>query len=308
MKRLAVSISIVISLTEAANGSESGSDIQDAVERALPYLEEEGTWWIEEKACVSCHHSTFFVWAKDLALKQGYSVEKGALEQQRNWVVESFLTPIEPDPKQPDNQPKPGEVQGDRNVEGVSQLLVSASADQLRESTKERLLKIVADNRNDDGNWAPGGQLPRQKRPRDETQAVSNQWAISALGVKPIDDSYSAAKTTEWFAMNAYLRKDAASLNQLLARQNPDGGWSWIDGEGSDPEATGQALFALGRSRVKDDRMSEVISRARDFLIQGQAEDGHWETKSTKDRTKSTRVSDFWGSAWAVIGLLEAGI
>lgn len=311
MKPLVTIVCLTFLAVVNAAGSEPQTDdpdVRTAVERALPYLEEEGTWWIEEKKCVSCHHSSFFVWAKDLALEQGFSVDKETLNQQRQWVIDSMLSPIEPDPKRPENQPKPGELKGDRNVEGVSQLLLSASAKHLPEESREALLEIVSRNREDGDKWKPGGQLPRQERPEAETQAVSSQWALAALGEKSRDSVQIDAETTEWFAMNLLLTNDENSIESLLGRQNEDGGWSWIDGEKSDPEATGQALFALGRARENDlnKEASEAIARGREFLVGAQTKSGFWDTKSTKDREDSTRVSDFWGSVWAVIGLLES--
>ncbi|MCB1204291.1 MAG: hypothetical protein KDN18_08515 [Verrucomicrobiae bacterium] len=293
---------------------EAGDDpVRDAVARALPYLEEEGTWWIEEKKCVSCHHTSFFVWAKELALEAGFPVDPAVLDQQREWTWQSFLTEIQPDPKRPENKPKPGEVNGDRNVEGVAQFLISSASSKAPKEVIASLREIVSSNQGDDGNWSPGGQLPRQQRPAIETQWSSNQWAELALklgGKSPSRETSTwkegvPSVSREWQMLNLMLRpQNPRALGQLLELQNEDGGWSWKDGEESDPSGTGQALIALGRSgRAKDH--PGVVKRAQEFLVRSQREDGSWETMSTKDRGDSGRVSDFWGSAWAVIGLLE---
>ena len=286
----------------------------DAVERALPWLEKEGTWWIEEKECVSCHHSTFFVWAKDLALEAGFAIDGKVLSEQRQWVWEEMLSPQEnadgedAATNNENDSPAAPKLKGASNVEGVSQLLVSASANHLPEKTKAELIDLIRTNRNEKGDWPVGGQLPRQKRPSEETQRISNQWALAALSAidPPSEDNAEgqSAKTTEWFALNAVLRRDPESLMALVSRQNPDGGWGWIVGEGSDPTATGQALFALARTDT-DATHAAVRARGRAYLVSTQDEKGSWDTKSTKDREKSTRVSDFWGTTWAVIGLLE---
>lgn len=295
-------------------------EIRGSIERALPYLETEGRWWIEEKECVSCHHTTFFVWAKDLALEANYPVDEATLDEQRKWVWESFLTSIPPDPvvaesTDPAENAEPPqsleEIDGDRNMEGVSQLLVSASARLVPETPQRLLRKMIASNQKGNGDWNPGGQLPRQKRPETETQWISNQWAILALGkdaklkAQSVMSSDGApAKTNEWYAMNALLNPGQASIDRLLERQNQDGGWSWMDGEASDPTGTGQALLAFARTGAAKEA-KEAVAKARAFLLRTQTEEGHWETMSTKNRKESTRVSDFWGSAWAVIGLLE---
>ena len=287
--------------------------VSGAIENALPYLGKEGAWWITKKKCVSCHHTTFLVWAKELALAADFSVDPAVLDEQRKWIWTSFLGKIKPNPKTPDVQPKPGEVNGDRNVEGVSQFLVSPSANKAPDSIIESLKKIVVSNQDKQGNWSPGGQLPQQDRPKVEIQWTSNQWAELALKSKatePIHPTHTwkegvSSLTSEWQMLNLMLRpKNPHSLANLLKRQNEDGGWSWINDEPSDPSGTGQALIALGRTGNAKDH-PEAVRRAQQFLIKSQTGDGYWETKGTKDRDETSRVSNFWGTSWAVIGLLE---
>lgn len=282
------------------------------MEKALPYLEEEGTWWIEEKECVSCHHTALFVWAKDLALSAGYTVDPGPLTQQREWMTSSFLEPVKPNPKAKEVVIKEGEINANRNMEGVAQFLLSPSSKATTAEVRQTLLQAIASNQDEQNNWKPGGQLPRQKRPEQEIQWTSNQWADLALQgtghhpetVGTTQKEGTPATTTEWYAMNLLLHPGAESAELLLERQNEDGGWSWIDGDPSGPLGTGQALFALGRSGTAKD-FPEAIRKAKQFLVSTQSEDGRWKTLSTKNRSKTTDVSDFFGTAWATIGLLE---
>ena len=112
----------LVCLVSTFNTAAASEAVDKAVEKALPYLEEEGTWWMEKKKCASCHHTTFFVWAKELALGAGHDIDKALLTEQRTWLIDSLLKEREPAPKKPDAV-KPGELIGDKNVEGVSQLI-----------------------------------------------------------------------------------------------------------------------------------------------------------------------------------------
>ena len=271
-----------------------------AVERALPWVEEEGTWWIEEKKCASCHHSSLFVWAKDLAFDAGIEIDEPNLKVQREWVWDSMLRVREPE----SDEEKYAEdvAAGELNVEGVSQLLLSASAERIPPEAKALLVEVVRKKRNESGRWNANGQLPRQKRPAPETEDVSTRWALAALGEKEGPESFEAAVSTEWYAIDSAL---SGVADKLAARQNEDGGWSWKNGEASDPMATGQALFGLARSSDPTE-YAESMRKGREFLTKTQNDKGFWDTFSTKDREKKSRISNFFGTSWAIIGLLES--
>lgn len=288
----------------------------EAVKRALPYLEEEGTWWIEKKDCVSCHHTTFLLWAKDLALDKGITAEvnRESLEDQREWTWQSFLEFAEEDEEDSGVPVTEGERKGARNIEGVSQFLLSSSRRHAPDEVVSQLVEMVRTTQGEDGNWSPGGQLPRQKRPETETAGLSNQWAslalkdndASPLRAVPSVTAASNAITTEVFLMASFAGAlEPESLTSLRQRQNDDGGWGWKKGEPSDPTGTAQAIMTLLRSAESSDH-NEAQARGIDYLVETQQPDGRWVNPSTKNREESGRVSDFWGTAWAVIALLEA--
>ncbi len=90
----------------------------------------------------------------------------------------------------------------------------------------------------------------------------------------------------------------------LLTRQHSDGGWGWLSEEPSDALATGMALHGLQRTGGFS---GDALARTQQFLISTQRPDGAWSVPGTKQasRERSTSTSDYWGTAWAVIGLLE---
>jgi squalene-hopene/tetraprenyl-beta-curcumene cyclase len=100
-------------------------------------------------------------------------------------------------------------------------------------------------------------------------------------------------------------------LKELLSRQNPGGGWGWLQGGDSDALATGQALYALMQSGLSADH--SAIRRARDYLIESQTEDGSWlvPSRAISAATDEARLKKlapiyrYWGTAWATIGLSE---
>ena len=89
----------------------------------------------------------------------------------------------------------------------------------------------------------------------------------------------------------------------LVARQNPDGGWSWGKDFPSDPYATGQSLYALGRVGLKSD--DPAVQRAWKFLLDRQRPDGSYIAPSKKPGVKENPIATYWASAWATIGLLH---
>ena len=93
---------------------------------------------------------------------------------------------------------------------------------------------------------------------------------------------------------------------KLIGHQNADGGWGWLLEGDSDALATGQALYAL--SYMEPAIRREAVQRAREFLEKTQQPDGSWQVPSTlaDQNDKPIEVSNDWGTAWAVIGLLHA--
>ncbi len=285
------------------------SDALDIAEKALPWIQEEGQWWIEEKECVSCHHTPFGIWAGTLAKKHKLPFPEELLSEWREWAWNHQLSLKEK--KKPDEA---DEQIGERNIEGLSQLLLNGSEPLSKEASK-RFQEIISAHQKETGFWSPNGQLPRQVRPAEETKAISTMWAILASkdeasvkkGKEWLAENTKKLKpeTTEFFVMKALLDQSDESLSAVMKRQNKDGGWSWVSGEESDPIATGQALTAIGRLN-KQSELSSEVERAVNFLKSTQDENGIWKTFSTKDRAEQTRISNFWGTTWAVIGLLES--
>ena len=70
--------------------------------------------------------------------------------------------------------------------------------------------------------------------------------------------------------------------------------------------ATGMAMYAIQTSNTESD-FESAMARATQFLISTQKTNGSWDVPGTKTNTKDrpTPTANYWGTAWAVIGLLE---
>ncbi len=315
---------IVACLAISAAESKAQTEIRRAVEKSLPFLEEKGVWWMGRKKCVSCHHTALLLWSHEEAARRGFQVDGDRLALWRDWSLTKQLSLRED-----------GDPVGSRNLEGLSQLVLgSRHMPVAKDETPifERFKDMLLDGQRADGLWGANGQLPSQKRPLDETVSVSTMWALLALddfarepGEHPrIEQSRAKAESalatsqesglsTEWSAltmMRAHRQDNAPSVkleeatNDLLSRQNSDGGWAWIMGDPSDALATGLALYGLMEVGQPTDH--PAVPRAQQYLVSTQRPNGSWLVKSTKAKNKTEAIptSIYLGSAWATIGLL----
>jgi squalene cyclase len=101
-----------------------------------------------------------------------------------------------------------------------------------------------------------------------------------------------------------HSKTESAALARLLESQHDDGGWGWDHTSTSDAFATDVALYVLSRC---DGTYQNVIEKARTFLIGTQTANGHWIVPSTKKvrDNKPGATSNYWGTCWAVIGLVS---
>ena len=198
----------------------------------------------------------------------------------------------------------------------------AAKSDKRRKRLAEFAGQIASTQR-DNGSWKPGGQLPSQKRTKGETTQVSAIWNTAALVTENAKPSArdkalkflakaQPGKSSEWLVASLLLEhrrgeKQAVALRrkQLLATQRPDGGWGWLTAEKSDALATGMSLYALVNTGTPGS--DPAIRKAIAFLLKTQQANGTYRVHGTKanKRNKPQETANYWGTAWATIGLLE---
>lgn len=299
----------------------SPRDAAEIAQRALPFVLAEAREWRKDRKCVSCHQVPSMLWSHHTAARAGLTLDRKELAEWSEWSVDWRNWP-QPNQKQTEAQAVGG------NVDTIYALLLgrdvaaSAGAPWVADF-RQHLLKT----QQREGLWKGGGQLPGGKRPAREVNEVATMWALLALkssgpenapfldAQKRATNWLAAAKpgvSAEWFALRLLLNGGGAplpdrdtALADLLKAQHDDGSWGWRTDEPGDAFGTGVALYALGRSGVAFTHDS--VQRAIRFLQSTQRPDGSWAVPSTRksDNNKIRATATDWGSAWAVVGMLQ---
>lgn len=308
---------------------------QQAVERAILYLQKESSGWLSTRKCAACHHAGMPLWALSEADQHGYAIDRKFLTDTFDCLLGSheklLSSRIFPNPADPPD-PRP---QGRGLNMGLPFLAVSArSLPALDEGQKQSLQTIaeeIVKKQQPDGSWEFFSTLRRP--PINESQTTDAVWIIMALAHEtgpgaPEANHAALAKAVAWLdaAPAADLHQDKAlkvlwgvrsakpremlqpAIDALLALQRPDGGWSQTVPElKSDAFATGQSLYALALAGYSIERPE--IQRGVDFLVATQQPDGSWPmiSRSTPDgspgSSKLLTPITCAASSWATLSL-----
>src|SRR5262249_16622888 len=90
-------------------------DMRKAVLRSLPFLEEQGTVWMETRRCSSCHHVPMMLWSHYEARQRGFPVNDTVVAEAQAWALGQYLghpefMPTGQDKGFPKTGPGPGAV------------------------------------------------------------------------------------------------------------------------------------------------------------------------------------------------------
>lgn len=309
--------------------------IHQTVDRAIGYLQSECASWLKTRKCAACHHAPMPLWALSEADQRGYAIDRKFLEDTTESLLgtkEKLLaSKIFPNPDEPPD-PRP---QGRGLNMGLPFLAVAARAMPALTDGQKQSLKLIAQEivskQQSDGSWEFFATLRRP--PINESQTTDAAWIIMALETEigadaPESQRAALSKAIEWLNAQAPsdLHQDKVmkvligarsakpretiqpAIDQLLALQRTDGGWSQTVPElKSDAFATGQTLYALSLCGFSADRPE--IKRGIDFLVATQVPDGSWPmiSRSTPDGSPGsskllTPINCAAGS-WATLGL-----
>jgi Squalene-hopene cyclase C-terminal domain/Prenyltransferase and squalene oxidase repeat len=311
------------------------SPVHQTVERAVRYLQTESAAWLNARKCAACHHVPMPLWALSEAERQGYAIDRkflaGTIESLLGSKDKLRASKIFADPAAPPD-PRP---QGRALNMGLPMLAVAAqSLPSLTEGQKQSLKLIteeIVKKQQPDGSWEFFATLRRP--PINESQTTDAAWIVMALqgttGPDAIQSQRAAlSKAVAWLdgAKRSDIHQDnvlkvilgvrsgrprkalQATIDELLALQRADGGWSQTVPElKSDAFATGQTLYALSLAGFTAERPE--VKRGIDFLVATQKPDGSWPmtSRSTPDGSsgsaKLLTPITCAASSWATLGL-----
>ena len=306
--------------------------IHKAVEKGLVFLREDAAKWRTEKTCSTCHHGTMTVYAFTVAKSQGYDVPADTMADMVKWTKDRLLERVDL-PR--DTRPGWSMV----NTSAMNLSVMAQTVPGQEAVTADELKRIAAHlvrHQEADGSWAWSSAPPKNRPPPFfESDEVATLLGYISLGPhvpakaeEKSDIRDARAKGADWLAKTApsdstqaidyrLLRRvrDGESpeslkgaIDELIARQNSDGGWGQLKEAHSDAYATGQALYILNLAGMKSDR-SEV-QRAAAFLVSTQTEDGSW-PMTPRSHAEATPAKNpvpitYFGSAWGTIGLARS--
>jgi hypothetical protein len=353
---IAASAAFARGAADPAVGKSDESDVRGSIARSLPFLEAKGVAWISERGCVSCHQTAFLVWTHNEARRRGFAVNADKLDAWNAWAVINVLTAAQNGTRQ--GAETLSQVLLSRDAQSV---LVRKPTNSTRTAEPyENIVKDLLACQTSDGSWTAAGQ---SRNPPDVPTGWA-LVALAAREPEAIDadagpdlaklvkaNSEAAAKATakarQWLERSAEdpakdlteqlvvrllvqstlpdrARTDGR-LRDLLARQNPDGGWV-VDpkrGHGSDAFATGMAIYAITSAArhaaaataptSEPVTTDDQIVKAQVYLRDSQQPDGSWHVPTASfhpptGKPRDARTDDvytYWGTGWATLGLLH---
>lgn len=267
-----------------------------------------------DKNCNTCHHLPELLWSHREARLRGFAIDQVKFDAWYAWA-ESRTKDISP------------------GMEQAAFMLLA-----MPQQPPKDAIKLIQAGQQPDGAWKHAGQFVGQRREAAEVKANSARIFLLALATQADQTATAAARTkaaaivgeqapaksieTPVFRL-LYAQRfgTAAEVNaqrdEILTQQHADGGWAWAIGEPhSDALGTGQVLYAL--SHLADTATHAASVRAQQWLMSIQGADGSWLTDITRisktDRSApakakslkdATAIYQYYGTAWATIGLLH---
>ena len=153
--------------------------------------------------------------------------------------------------------------------------------------------------------------LPRRAAECKERVQRSARW-LAAQNPRDNEDHAFRLMGLAWAGASKSAIGNA--VNALLARQQPDGGWSQLANIAPDAYATGQTLYALHLAGLP--ATNPAYRRGIEFLLKSQRKDGSWYVTSRSHPVQPLidggypYINHQWisaaGGSWSTMALLAA--
>jgi hypothetical protein len=308
------------------------NSIRTAIQDSLPLLQRADAAFMPKAACTSCHNNSLAAIAVATARKSGFPVNEQiaarqvkanvfGLTQLRERLHQGYFVPV-------------GDYFG---PSVVSYVLVGLDAERHPADLNTDAVAIyLRGHQSPSGRWiypiASGrppiclgyvGQTALSMRalqlyaPKTERAAYEKSIQMAAAWLAKAQSRNNEDRSWRVLGL-AWAGTDKAAtqkaIQELLAEQRPDGGWSDMPTMKSTAYATGKALVAL---RTAGTPVSDAaFERGVRFLLDTQQEDGSWYVKTRALALQPYFDSEFphgfdqWisaaGSSWATIALTMA--
>ncbi len=254
---------------------------RQAIERALPLLQATAPAVWKTRNCVSCHSNTVPDMVTSLARRQGFQLDKAAATRERRVTVSTSSGNL------------PGVLNGLGVMGGPVYILSGFGFDQEPANRfTDATFHKIAFRQDPDGKWDF-----RTYRPPSEYSSIT-ATALAATALKSYHTPGRAAEIALRLKnAGTWLRTQPAhgveeqamrliglaatnspidlAVNELLASQQRDGGWSQLPEMPTDAYATGLALYALHTAAAMKPN-APPYRQGVTWLLKTQFPDGSW--------------------------------
>jgi N-acyl-D-amino-acid deacylase len=314
----------VVWATVAKADDETRSPRQ-AAEKALQLIASSAKTYTEERKCFSCHHQALPVFALRLAELCGLAIDLAAVRHQSEFTERYY------------GERRAEAAQG-KSVPGgpysAGYALLSLAADEWpADETTAALIEFIVRTQDANGSW----KIRTHRPPLEDSHFTATALAVRSLSlyagdVKLEEIQQRIERAHKWLLetspeshedhvfrlfglnwANAEKEEIAKAVEQLLATQHEDGGWSQTSEMASDTYATGSALVALRLAgSVPADH--QAYQAGVQWLLKEQCDDGSWRvtTRSKPIQTyfesgfphEKSQFISISGACWSAMALL----
>jgi hypothetical protein len=314
----------ILALAPLSKAAPDQEQVRESAAKAVRLMQSSMADFTPKAPCASCHHNIFPTWVLKDIQRRGVPVN----EQQRKEVaIRSFSYLKDVD------RAIQGTFYVDPVMENAENLAFGKEMGIEPSVTTALHTRRMASLQKADGRFATFDGRPPQSyssfmitalavrtmnqylpasmaEEKDARIERARAWLATAPVVSTEDSSYRVMGLVWASASRAEI---GAAADDLLSRQNADGGWAQTSSRKSDAYATGEAMYALklaGASR-------QAYNRGVQFLLDTQLQDGSWlvETRLHEVAQISppkmetgfphgpSQITSMFGTTWAVYAL-----